>query len=448
MNMKRIFPALFILMSLVVAPVYADLVSDTQAAHVADKSHNSERESAFEEQETALQRQLDALKQQQRTLESDIERLSDDFADNEKTLADLEQTLVLETGSLGEVFGVVRQVAKETLQARDGLPVTALQPSFEQELTAIADANTLPSLSDLTAMYEGIVEDLSASSQIGPLLLNVRDANGVMSEKEIQHVGNIALVGKDGYLEWDGKRQQANLSPFQPEGGLTAAALERDVTGDLVVIDPTGNAVLNQLATTPTLSQRFEQAGLVGKVIAALLVIGVGIACVRGFVLYRTGLRIRRQITTPETPGDNPLGRVLNVYRLEPNRSLDALELRLMEAIMDEQQGFEKGLSMLKLLAALAPMLGLLGTVTGMIETFQIITQFGNSDPSVMAGGISMALVTTVMGLVAAIPLLLAHNLLTTQAEMLRGTLEKVGVSLVAQQSELPIKPTVVGLSA
>ncbi|WP_028021490.1 MotA/TolQ/ExbB proton channel family protein [Enterovibrio calviensis] len=448
MNMKRVLPALFIFMSLLVAPVHADLVSDTQAAHAADKSHNSERESAFEEQETALQRQLEALKQQQKTLESDIERLSDDFAANENTLADLEQTLLLETGSLGEVFGVVRQVAKEIQQERDGLPVTASQPMFEQELAAIADADALPSLSDLTAMYLGIMNDLSASSQIGSLKLNVRDANGVMNQKEVQHVGNIALVGQNGYLEWDGKRQQANLSPFQPEGGLTTKALEQDVAGDLVVIDPTGSAVLNQLAATPTLAQRFEQAGLVGKVIAALLVIGVGIVCVRGFVLYRTGLMIRRQMNTPEAPGDNPLGRVLNVYRLEPNRSLDALELRLMEAIMDEQQGFEKGLSMLKLLAALAPMLGLLGTVTGMIETFQIITQFGNSDPSVMAGGISMALVTTVMGLVAAIPLLLAHNLLTTQAEMLRGTLEKVGVSLVAQQSELPMKPTVLGLSA
>lgn len=91
---------------------------------------------------------------------------------------------------------------------------------------------------------------------------------------------------------------------------------------------------------------------------------------------------------------------------------------------------------MLKLLAALAPMLGLLGTVTGMIETFQVITQFGNGDPKVMAGGISMALVTTVLGLVAAMPLLLAHNLLSTQSESIRNILEKQGIGLVAEQAE------------
>ncbi|MCL4124191.1 UNVERIFIED_CONTAM: hypothetical protein GTU68_045636 [Idotea baltica] len=91
---------------------------------------------------------------------------------------------------------------------------------------------------------------------------------------------------------------------------------------------------------------------------------------------------------------------------------------------------------MLKLLAALAPMLGLLGTVTGMIETFQVITQFGNGDPKVMAGGISMALVTTVLGLVAAMPLLLTHNILSSQAESIRTILEKQGLSLVAEQAE------------
>ncbi len=107
-----------------------------------------------------------------------------------------------------------------------------------------------------------------------------------------------------------------------------------------------------------------------------------------------------------------------------------------MEVIVDQQQGLGKGLSMLKLLAALAPMLGLLGTVTGMIETFQVITQFGNGDPKVMAGGISMALITTVLGLVAAMPLLLAHNLLSSQANNIHEILEKQSIRLVAEQAD------------
>jgi len=151
--------------------------------------------------------------------------------------------------------------------------------------------------------------------------------------------------------------------------------------------------------------------------------------------------KIQQQLANPSKIGNNPLGRILKVYvdskvKSALHNSTEALELRLMEVVVDEQQGLDKGLSMLKLLAALAPMLGLLGTVTGMIETFQVITQFGNGDPKVMAGGISMALITTVLGLVAAMPLLLAHNILSTQADNIRDTLEKQGISLVAEEAE------------
>ncbi|MEZ8142910.1 flagellar motor protein MotA [Enterovibrio norvegicus FF-33] len=454
MKMKNLLPNLLLalLMSGVSLPVLSDLVDKSQAAHIEGKAHNRERESAFQEQEAALKNQLTALQTQQETLERETETLSDNFTTNEKTLSDLEQTLHLETGSLGEVFGVVRQVGRELQQGRVDSPVSASQSDLAREynrtLDDIADAKVLPSLSKLNALFVGMSNDLVASGEIAPVQVNVRDVSGAIHEKSVQRLGNIGLVGQDGYLEWDGVRQQANLLPYQPNGGLTNATLRQTKAGEFVTIDPTRGEVLNQLSNMPTLSQRFQQAGVVGKIIAGLLTVGLGIALVRGVVLLRTRLMIRAQIKHPETAGNNPLGRVLTVYHSEPNRSLDSLELRLMETIMDEQQGFEKGLSMLKLLAAIAPMLGLLGTVTGMIETFQVITQFGNSDPTVMAGGISMALVTTVMGLVAAMPLLLAHNMLTTQAEMLRGTLEKIGVSLVAQQSEVSIPTSVVELRA
>jgi biopolymer transport protein ExbB len=157
---------------------------------------------------------------------------------------------------------------------------------------------------------------------------------------------------------------------------------------------------------------------------------------VRGVIIFNIRRKVAKQLSLIEPQLNNPLGRVIAVYDEQKPRSLEALELRLLEVILDEQAKLEKGLSMLKLLAALAPMLGLLGTVTGMIETFQVITLFGAGDAKVMAGGISMALVTTVMGLIAAMPLLLAHNVLSTQAENLRNILEKQGVALVAQQAE------------
>ncbi|WP_246749593.1 MotA/TolQ/ExbB proton channel family protein, partial [Vibrio cholerae] len=152
-------------------------------------------------------------------------------------------------------------------------------------------------------------------------------------------------------------------------------------------VDPSRGVLLEQLALTPTFSQRLQAGGVIGNVILVLLGVGLIIALYRGAILATLRQKIKAQLKNPEQPGNNPLGRILAVYNKEQQRSVEALELRLLEAVVDEQNHLETGLSMLKLLAALAPMLGLLGTVTGMIETFQVITQFGNGDPKVMAGG-------------------------------------------------------------
>jgi biopolymer transport protein ExbB len=245
-------------------------------------------------------------------------------------------------------------------------------------------------------------------------------------------------------VQWSNKRHVAKPYLKQPQQGPVLADLSTiDQAGMLpVVIDPSRGIMLEQLANTPSLKERLENGGVVGKVILGLLAIGGIIALFRGTKLFIIRQQIKGQLKQPQVPGNNPLGRVLSVFYdnkeryTEQGRSVEALELRLLETIVDEQQHLEKGLSMLKLLAALAPMLGLLGTVTGMIETFQVITQFGNGDPKVMAGGISMALITTVLGLVAAMPLLLAHNILSTQADTIRNILEKQGISLVAEQAE------------
>ncbi|MDD1781027.1 MotA/TolQ/ExbB proton channel family protein [Enterovibrio sp. ZSDZ35] len=413
-----------------------DLTKETLRAQQVAQQHNVVRESGFVADEQALQAKLDALKAQQQRLETETTTLSETFTDNEQKLSALEENLRLETGSLGEVFGVVRQATKELSLARENRPATIDDAALNDAIEKIENAKALPSLATLTSLWTGIENELAKSGEIAEITVNTRNAQGVLSETPAVRLGNIALVNEAGYLAWHSANQQATQFSTMPEDGVNLATIEKAKVGDFVLFDPTFGVLLDQLSLTPTLKDRFEQGGIVGKVITAILIIGLGIALVRGLILVKTRISMSNQMKRPEQPGENPLGRVLNVYHSEPDRTLDTLELRLMETILDEQQGFEKGLSMLKLLAALAPMLGLLGTVTGMIETFQVITQYGNGDPTVMAGGISMALVTTVMGLITAMPLLLAHNLLSTQADTMRGILEKVGVSLVAEQSE------------
>ncbi|MGC3833840.1 MotA/TolQ/ExbB proton channel family protein [Moritella viscosa] len=303
-------------------------------------------------------------------------------------------------------------------------------------------AKTLPSMLQLTGLWSALSEQIKASGEIKMVNVAVIDGAGQLADKQAVRIGSIGLVGEKGYLTWNGEKQTATAYLRQPEKGPVAADLiNADVIGNILVLDPSRGVMLTQLENTPTLKDLLENGGTVGYVIISLLVIGLLIATVQGTKLVITRRQIRQQLANPSLIGDNPLGRILQVYvdsnvKSALHNSTEALELRLMEVVVDEQQGLEKGLSMLKLLAALAPMLGLLGTVTGMIETFQVITQFGNGDPKVMAGGISMALITTVLGLVAAMPLLLAHNILSTQADNIRDILEKQGISLVAEEAE------------
>lgn len=290
-------------------------------------------------------------------------------------------------------------------------------------------------------------EQIQASAELKESEVKVIDGEGNIASQLAYRIGSIGLISEQGYLHWDGKRQDATYYSKQPENGPRLNSLSELSEGNVetMIVDPSRGFMLDQLALTPSLFERLQAGGVVGQIILTLLVIGLIIAIFRGSKLALVQQQIKKQLKTPETPTDNPLGRILSVYDEEKHRNVESLELRLLEAIVDEQQGLEKGLSMLKLLAALAPMLGLLGTVTGMIETFQVITQFGNGDPKVMAGGISMALVTTVLGLVAAMPLLFAHNILSTQAENVRSILEKQGIGLVAIQAEKQQAKSTVG---
>ncbi|WP_434362371.1 MotA/TolQ/ExbB proton channel family protein [Parasalinivibrio latis] len=420
-----------------VPSVQANIVNDAANAKKQTAVHNQAREAGFNKTEKFYREKLNALKAQKVSLEKQTEVLSQDFTRNEENLAQLEEKLRLETGSLGELFGVVRQASKN-LQGDARTAVTAIgQSDYLNTLDDVVAAEKLPSLAQLDSLWKGMNTQLRASSGLEPITVDVLDASGAVSKQQVYRVGNLGLVGINGYLDWDAGRNLAKPFETLPENGPTSEVLDSFTDNTSLLLDPSRGIVLSQLAQQPTLEDRFMQGGIVGYVIAGLLAVGLLIALIRGSSLMVTRLKISNQIKHPEKPGNNPLGRVLNVYHQHPDRSLETLELRLLETIVDEQQGCEKGLSMLKLLAALAPMLGLLGTVTGMIETFQTITQYGNGDPKVMAGGISMALVTTVLGLIAAMPLLLAHNVLSSQADAIRGTLEKYGISLVAEQSEI-----------
>lgn len=438
MKIKALATALCLFSLPFAASATTTLVEKTQQEQQFQKAHNAEREANFKLTEKQIKAQRDALIAQRDRLQRETEQLSTTFSRNENKLAKLEEQLRLETGSLGELFGVVRQAAKD-LNAEMNFSVTGVdRHQYQNVVNEIVDAKALPSMAQLNGLWQGMTVQIAASSELREVSVPYINGEGYQAEVPGYRLGAVGLIGEQGYLEWDGKRQVSKSYLKQPENGPVYSSLTPLFETGLqaTVVDPSRGVMLEQLANSPELRDRIEHGGVVGKIILGLLAVGGIIALFRGAKLMVIRRQIKLQLKNPAQPGNNPLGRVLGVYNKEQNRTVEALELRLLEAIVDEQQGLEKGLSMLKLLAALAPMLGLLGTVTGMIETFQVITQFGNGDPTVMAGGISMALVTTVLGLIAAMPLLLAHNILVTQAETIRNILEKQGISLVAEQAE------------
>ncbi|NIY93174.1 MotA/TolQ/ExbB proton channel family protein [Vibrio diazotrophicus] len=415
-----------------------DIVSQAKTENTVQRNHDVKREAEFMLTEQQLKDKKAQLLAMRNNLQKQADKLSAEFSKNEDSLARLEEKLRLETGSLGEIFGVVRQNAKE-IQGDLSQSVTGVDRQTKAGVIEdIAAAKSLPSMKQLTGLWQAMQEQITASGDMSTTNVTLIDGEGRKQTVEATRIGAFGLVSDQGYLHWNNGRKDAVAYSVQPENAPTLnslTALKNGVVSS-VVMDPSHGILLQQLALTPTLEQRLEAGGVVGKIILVLLAIGLVIALYRGASLAIARQKISAQLKNPQQPGNNPLGRVLSVHDKEKHRSVEALELRLLEAVVDEQTGLEKGLSMLKLLAALAPMLGLLGTVTGMIETFQVITQFGNGDPKVMAGGISMALVTTVLGLVAAMPLLLAHNILSTQAENIRNILEKQGIGLVAEQAE------------
>ncbi|MFA0614230.1 MotA/TolQ/ExbB proton channel family protein [Vibrio splendidus] len=420
----------------------AQLVNKAKSESRTQASHNVVREADFKKTEQELKAIKAQLEAKRTSIQGATDVLTQTFSDNENKLARLEEKLRLETGSLGELFGVVRQNAKELGAELSSTVNSVDRAEHTATVDQIIDAKSLPSMPQLTGLWMSMVEQIQASSELSKSQIAFINGEGNTQTVDAYRLGSIGLVTEQGYVSWNTQREDAIAYLKQPSNGPTLASLSALANGDVsnVVVDPSRGFMLEQLALTPSLTDRLQAGGVVGKVILGLLAIGLIIALVRGISLAIARQKIRAQLKNPEQAGDNPLGRVLAVYNKEQNQTVEALELRLLEAVVDEQTHLEKGLSMLKLLAALAPMLGLLGTVTGMIETFQVITQFGNGDPKVMAGGISMALVTTVLGLVAAMPLLLAHNILSTQAENIRNILEKQGIGLVAEQAEKTVE--------
>ncbi|MCQ4313759.1 MotA/TolQ/ExbB proton channel family protein [Stutzerimonas sp. VN223-3] len=366
---------------------------------------------------------------------AEAERLKAEFDRQETELAEQEKLLAQRVGHLGELFGVVRQSAGDVAgQWQDSL-LNAQYPDRLDRLNALAESRTLPSADDLDSFWMTLLEDLTASGQVERVELPVVGADGQRSEQSVLRVGNFSAFTNENFLRYDSDAGELLMPSRQPAGiNMVDDYLSSNDALATLPIDPSRGSLLAQLQRQPQLWDRVQQGGLVGWVIIVLGVVGLLLAIWRMVYLTGVGRAVGRQMRALSQPrDDNPLGRIIGVLGPKPQLSdLETLELKLDEAILQETPPLERGQPLLKLLSAVAPLLGLLGTVTGMIVTFQAITQSGGGDSRLMADGISQALVTTVLGLVVAIPLLFLHSLLASRSKALIQLLEQQSAGLIA----------------
>jgi len=399
---------------------------------------NSKREEQFIDARDQQKFLLDQAKLRLQEEEERSIRLQSEFENNEKILEEIGETLRIRIGNFGELFGVFRQVAGEVIATVKNSIVSLQFPNREIALAVMAETKGLPSISQMKSLVVSMLEEMTQSGRVERFQGEVVLPGGSLANAEIVRVGVFNAITENFFLKFVPETQTLQVLARQP------ARRYRSMADDLfkankgfvtMAVDPSRGQILGLLIQAPGLSERINQGGVVGYFIILIGFIGVVLSLWRLRILRKEGEAIERQLSNTDISSDNALGRILSVYTENEAATVESLELKVDEAILREVPKLEKYHSIIKVFAAVAPLLGLLGTVVGMIATFQALTLFGTGDPKLMAGGISQALVTTMLGLIVAIPLVFLHSILTSWSGSLIEILEEQSAGLIARNA-------------
>jgi len=413
------------------------LIIDIQSKVDIEKRFDFSRANSKEKQLSDLKRINKKLETDLKNAEDLSDRLINQFDQNEKTLAELEEKLTLKLGNLGEMFGVVKQVSGQTRGEFKNSITNIDNPDRDLFLKNLAESKKLPDLSDISGLWIELVKEIRNAETIKVFKTNVLTADGNNDELEILRIGTFSITHEGLFLKHLIETNQVEFLPSQPAGvsKRKLKSLQNEKEGTYIIdVDPTRGAILEKLIQKKTFLQRISDGGLVGYVIILLGLAGVALAGERIYVLREVLAKIKDQENNDSVSNDNLLGQLINTANENIHESLDSLELILDEKIQSITPTIVVRVKAIKLIATVAPLLGLLGTVIGMIETFQAITLFGTGDPKLMAGGISQALVTTMLGLIVAAPLLFMHSHAENYSNSIIAFLEEKASGIVANK--------------
>ncbi|MBC2694970.1 MAG: MotA/TolQ/ExbB proton channel family protein [Desulfobacteraceae bacterium] len=446
--MKKIYTFLTIILMVAMPALGAEnsattldaLLEHVKQAQIQGEEINREREKRFLAEKNRQEEMLRKARVQLKREEQLSNTLNKRIDANEKKLAEMEMTLQQRMGTLGEMFGMVRQVAGDLLVLVNNSLVSAQYPGRGEFLDMLSQSKELPNIEQLEQLWFVLQQEMTESGKVVKFRTNVVTPNGESHEADVTRVGVFTAVSKGKFLHYLSESKKFVSLPRQPGNHSEQTASQFEQTTRVVapmVLDPTRGTILDLIAQKPAFLERIQQGGIIGYVIIGLGIVGFLIGLFRFVYLSIVGKRMYKQMRNILKPNpENPLGRVISAYEKHKTEDIENVEINLDEAVLKEIPMLKHGQDIIKLFAAAAPLLGLLGTVTGMIGTFQAITLFGTGDPKLMASGISQALVTTMLGLTVAIPLLFIHCLIASRSKVLIQILEEQSAGLVAKKTD------------
>jgi biopolymer transport protein ExbB len=424
-----------------------ELLGFVKQGQIAEAKENKAREQEFVNAKADQQKMLNDAKAERARQEKISADLEKKFENNELLVSDKQKQLKERLGTLAELFGHLTSTSGDAVTNFESSLISAQIPGRGEFLEALiakmSGSDQLPSIEEIERVWFELQREMTESGRVVAFDAEMTKPNGDKVAGKVVRVGTFNIISEEGrYLQYVPEKGTLEELARQPSGPYLgwAANLAKSSSGlhkfGVDPTGPTGGSYLAALINSPNLEERWHQGGYVGYAITVVGAIGFLIAIWRLLVLSLMSSKVSSQLKSKTANTNNPLGRVLKVHEDNPSMDIETLELKLSEAILKETPAIENSLTLLKIISAVAPLMGLLGTVTGMIVTFQAITIFGAGDPKAMAGGISGALVTTVLGLLVAIPTVLLHTIVNGRAQRIIHVLNEQSTGIIAEHTE------------
>jgi biopolymer transport protein ExbB len=429
---------------------WTDTVSDVNS--IAVKSNQNAEETrkiiAKEKKEVKAEKgQLTlSIKNKQKTFDSlkaDYEKLLEQEKQLKKELA--EQNQEIQT-----IDGTIRTSAK---QARDYFHESLTTPEFPERNAIIKEVlqpDKFAGLEGIRNLLTLFMDEMAASGEIKRREGKFTATDGTENQGELIRIGSFTAAYRlpDGNLGFlrpspDG----SSLLAIQGDPGWSLSKTMNNFFDNEDVVFPvdiSNGASFARLAQEQKSIGEWLSAG--GLLVWPIIIVGI-VAVILVIERFYSLSRIRsnsdrnmgiilKMVSSEEWnkckefckkqskyPTCRIIGHTLNYM----GEAREIIENAFQEGLLKELPMLERSLPTLNVLAAIAPLLGLLGTVTGMISTFQVITLYGTGDPRMMSGGISEALVTTQLGLAVAVPIMILHHILERRVDKIIGDMEEKG---------------------